>query len=107
MPKGAFRFSTFELDLDAGELYKRGVRIALQEQPLRVLRTLLERAGEVVTREELHKQFWPDGTFVDFDRGLNTAVNRLREYWATPLATLVSSKLFRDEVTDSSGKCGI
>jgi Tol biopolymer transport system component/DNA-binding winged helix-turn-helix (wHTH) protein len=79
MSNPAFQFGAFELDVEAGELYKRGVRIALQEQPFRLLRILLERAGEIVTRDELRRQLWPDGTFVDFDRGLNTAINRLRE----------------------------
>jgi Tol biopolymer transport system component/DNA-binding winged helix-turn-helix (wHTH) protein len=74
-----YRFSTFEVDLEAGELYKRGVRVAVQDQPFRILRILLERAGQVVTREELRDQLWADGTFVDFDRGLNTAINKLRE----------------------------
>ena len=73
------RFGAFELDARAGELSKHGIRLRLQDQPFRVLRVLLEHAGEVVTREELQQQIWPADTFVDFDRGLNNAVKRLRE----------------------------
>jgi Tol biopolymer transport system component/DNA-binding winged helix-turn-helix (wHTH) protein len=73
------RFDVFEVDLRAGELRKEGRRIKLQEQPFRVLSLLLERSGEVVTREELRQKLWPADTFVDFDHGLNSAVARLRE----------------------------
>jgi len=72
-------FGVFELDLAAGELRKRGVRIRLQQQPVQVLAMLLEHAGQVVSREELQKALWPADTFVDFDHGLNSAMNRLRE----------------------------
>src|SRR5271170_4542060 len=73
------RFSVFELDLRAGELRKRGLKIRLQEQPFRVLATLVEHAGEVVTREELQKKLWPADAFVDFDHGLNKAINKIRD----------------------------
>jgi Tol biopolymer transport system component/DNA-binding winged helix-turn-helix (wHTH) protein len=73
------RFGAFEVDLSAGELRKHGLRQRLQEQPFLVLAALLEHPGEVVTREELVRRLWPDGTFVDFDRGLNAAVTRLRQ----------------------------
>src|SRR5438034_7913036 len=73
------RFGTFEVDVRAGELRKQGVRIKLQEQPFHVLAVLLQRPGEVVTREELRNQNWPADTFVDFDNSLNTAINKLRE----------------------------
>src|SRR5438034_2081812 len=73
------RFGTFEVDLRAGELRKQGVRIKLQEQPFRVLTLLLQRPGEVVTREELRSSTWPADTFVDFDSSLNTSINKLRE----------------------------
>jgi TolB-like protein/DNA-binding winged helix-turn-helix (wHTH) protein len=76
---GAVRFGVFEVDLRACELRKQGVRIRLQDQPYQVLRILLERPGEVVTREELRQRIWPADTFVDFDHGLNNAVKRLRE----------------------------
>ena len=74
-----YRFGVFEVNPAAGELRKSGVRIRLQEQPFQVLLSLLERAGGVVTREELRQKLWPADTFVDFDHSLNTAVNKLRE----------------------------
>ena len=73
------RFGSFELDLATGELRKGGVRIKLQEQPFQVLKALLERPGEVVTREELRERLWPGDTFVEFDDGLNTAVRKIRQ----------------------------
>ena len=73
------QFGTFEVDLRAGELRKQGVRIKVQEQPFHVLNVLLQRPGEVVTREELRAQLWQSDTFVDFDNGLNTSINKLRE----------------------------
>lgn len=73
------RFAVFEVDLAAGELRRNGNRIRLQEQPFQILVSLLERPGEVVTREELRQKLWPADTFVDFDHSLNTAVNKLRE----------------------------
>jgi eukaryotic-like serine/threonine-protein kinase len=78
-PLVILRFGTFEVDLRSGELRKQGVRIKLQEQPFHVLTVLLQRPGEVVTREELRSQNWPADTFVDFDNSLNTAINKLRE----------------------------
>jgi eukaryotic-like serine/threonine-protein kinase len=76
---GLLRFGTFEVDVRAGELRKQGVRVKLQKQPFQVFTVLLQRPGEVVTREELREQIWPEDTFVDFDNGLNTAINKLRE----------------------------
>jgi TolB-like protein/Flp pilus assembly protein TadD len=73
------RFGTFELDVRAGELRKQGARIRLQEQPLRILEMLLAHPGQLVTREELRDRLWPSDTFVDFDHGLNKAINKLRE----------------------------
>src|SRR5713226_1061861 len=73
------RFGVFEVDVRAGELRKQGVRTKLQEQPFHVLTVLLQRPGEVVTREELRSQNWSADTFVDFDNSLNTAINKLRE----------------------------
>jgi cholera toxin transcriptional activator len=73
------RFGVFELNLDASELRKNGAKLRLQEQPFQVLVLLLERAGDVVTREDLRQKLWPSDTFVDFDHSLNTAVNKLRE----------------------------
>src|SRR5213078_2056502 len=73
------RFGVFEVDVRSGELRKQGAQIKLQEQPFHVLIVLLQRPGEVVTREELRNQNWPADTFVDFDNSLNTAINKLRE----------------------------
>src|SRR5713101_4112923 len=73
------RFAVFEVDLAAGELRKNGAKLRLQEQPFQVLALLLERPGEVITREDLRQKLWPADTFVDFDHSLNTAVNKLRE----------------------------
>src|ERR1700752_3263465 len=77
--RGRLRFGVFELDLRAGELRKHGLRVRLQEQPLQVLAMLLEHPGEVVGREELQKKLWAADTFVDFDHGLNKAINKIRE----------------------------
>ena len=72
------RFGGFEADLQTGELRKDGVKLKFGGQPFQVLAILLERPGEVVTREELQKRLWPD-TFVDVERNLNTAINKIRE----------------------------
>ncbi len=72
------RFGPFEVDLESGQLRKGGVKVRLQEQPFRVLSVLIERPGEVVTRDELRERLWSDDTFVEFEQGLNAAVNRLR-----------------------------
>jgi len=72
------RFHTFEVHLRAGELYRAGHKIRLQDQPFRVLAMLLEHPGEVVAREDLQKRLWPADTFVDFDHSLNTAIKKLR-----------------------------
>jgi len=73
------RFDVYELDLRAGELRKRGVKLRLQGQPLQLLAILLESAGNLVTREELSSQLWPADTFVDFDHSLHNAIGRIRE----------------------------
>ena len=78
-PKKLFRFGVFEADARSGELRKSGVRLRLQEQPFQILLLLLERSGEVIGREELRQRLWPADTFVDFDHGLNTVINKLRE----------------------------
>lgn len=74
-----YRFGLFEVDRSAGELRKNGTRIKLQDQPLQVLITLLERPQEVVAREDLRQRLWPSDTFVDFDHSLNTAIAKLRD----------------------------
>jgi cholera toxin transcriptional activator len=74
-----YRFGVFEADSTTGELRRQGLRIRLHSQPLQLLFLLLERPGELLTREEISKQLWPDGTFVDYEHGVNSAVNRIRE----------------------------
>jgi TolB-like protein/DNA-binding winged helix-turn-helix (wHTH) protein/lipoprotein NlpI len=73
------RFGQFEFDLRTAEIYKEGKRIKLQEQPCQVLALLIERPGELISREELRKKLWPNDTFVDFDHGVNIAINKLRD----------------------------
>jgi len=73
------RFGIFQADLRTGELHKKGLKIKLQEQPFQILAVLLEHAGDVVTRDELRRRLWPEDTFVDFDQGLNKAINKIRE----------------------------
>jgi TolB-like protein/DNA-binding winged helix-turn-helix (wHTH) protein/Flp pilus assembly protein TadD len=73
------RFQQFEMNLRTGEIYKEGKRLKLQEQPSQVLALLVEHRGEVVTREELRKKLWPNDAFVDFDHGVNIAINKLRD----------------------------
>ncbi len=73
------RFGVFEVDLRAGELRKSGVKIKLQQQPFQILTLLLQHPGEIVTREELSRELWPDDTFVDFDHSLNASIARLRD----------------------------
>ena len=74
-----YRFGVFEADASTGELRKQGLRVKVNVQPFQVLLILLARPGELVTREEISKQLWPDGTFVDYEHGVNSAVNRIRE----------------------------
>src|SRR6266567_7242379 len=73
------RFGVFELDVRAGELRKQGLRLSIQGRPLQALAALLEKPGNVVTREELRNRIWPADTFVDFDHNLHNAIARLRE----------------------------
>jgi len=73
------RFGAFEVDLRSAELRKHGLKLKIQEQPFQVLAMLLEHPGQIVTREDLHKKLWPADTFVDFEHGLNAAINKLRE----------------------------
>src|SRR5262245_28982591 len=78
MSQGQLRFERFELDLTTGELHKGGTRVQLQEQPTRLLAFLANRAGELVTREEIHRELWKDGEFVEFEHGVNTAIHKIR-----------------------------
>ena len=77
-------FGVFEADLRSGELRKHGLKVKIQEQPFRVLAMLLEQPGQIVTREELRKKLWPTDTFVDFEHGLNAAINKLRAALGDP-----------------------
>src|SRR5215475_14537343 len=72
------RFGTYEVDPHAGELRKSGIRIKVQQQPLKLLELLLEQPGEVITREELRARIWPEESFGDFDQAVNVAVAKLR-----------------------------
>jgi cholera toxin transcriptional activator len=78
-PVRRYRFGVFEADTATGELRRQGIRVRLNAQPFQVLSLLLERPGELLTREEISRELWPDGTFVDYDHGVNSAVNRIRE----------------------------
>src|ERR1022692_2062213 len=78
-PARRYRFGAFEADPGTGELRRQGMRIKLNAQPFQVLFMLLERPGELLTREEISRELWPDGTFVDYEHGVNSAVNRIRE----------------------------
>jgi len=79
IPVRRYRFGVFEADLATGELRRQGVRIKLNAQPFQVLCLLLGRPGELLTREEISRELWPDGTFVDYEHGVNAAINRIRE----------------------------
>jgi DNA-binding winged helix-turn-helix (wHTH) protein len=74
-----YRFGVFEADTATGELRRQGLRVKLHSQPLQLLFLLLERPGELLSREEICRELWPDGTFVDYEHGVNSAVNRIRE----------------------------
>ncbi len=78
-PARRYRFGVFEADAATGELRRQGTRIKLNAQPFQVLLLLIERAGQLLTREEISRELWPDGTFVDYEHGVNSAVNRIRE----------------------------
>lgn len=78
-PARRYRFGVFEADSTTGELRRKGIRIKLHAQPFQLLFLLLERPGETLTREEICRELWPDGTFVDYEHGVNSAINRLRE----------------------------
>ncbi len=78
-PARRYRFGVFEADASTGELRRQGVRVKLNAQPFQVLCLLLERPGDLLTRDEICKLLWPDGTFVDYEHGVNSAVNRIRE----------------------------
>jgi cholera toxin transcriptional activator len=78
-PVQRYRFGAFELDPATGELRRNGLRVRLHTQPFQLLILLLESRGEMLTREDISGKLWPDGTFVDYEHGVNSAINRLRE----------------------------
>jgi len=78
-PARHYRFGVFDADTATGELRKKGLRVKLNAQPFQMLCMLLERPGELLTREEICRELWPEGTFVDYEHGVNSAVNRIRE----------------------------
>src|SRR5262249_54429053 len=78
-PFGSYHFGPFHVDAPAGQLRKRGSKIRLAGQPLEILVMLLERPGQVITREEIQQRLWPEQTFVDFENSLNKAINKLRQ----------------------------
>jgi DNA-binding winged helix-turn-helix (wHTH) protein len=77
--KSTHRFAVFDFYAATGELWKRGIRLKCQQQPRQILGILLERAGEVVTREDLQHTIWPGDVYVDFDTAINSAIRKLRE----------------------------
>jgi len=77
-PQFALRFGLYEVDLLQGVISRQGVRLKLQDQPFRILALLLQRPGEIITREELRQSLWPEGTHVNFDGSLNAALKKLR-----------------------------
>ncbi len=78
-PSGVVRFGVFEADLRSGELRKGGIKIKIQELPFQALKLLLSRPNDVLSREDIRQVLWPDGVYVDFDRGVISAINRLRD----------------------------
>ncbi len=78
-PAPRYRFGVFEVDAATGELRRQGLRLKLNTQPFQVLLMLLDRPGQLLTREEISRELWPDGTFVDYEHGVNSAINRIRE----------------------------
>jgi len=93
------RFGVFEVDPASGEVRKAGIRLRLQEQPFQTLLLLIERSGEVVSREELRQKLWPADTFVDFDHSLNTiSINSVRS-WVTPHRARALSRLWQSVAT--------
>lgn len=78
-PARRYRFGVFEADAATGELRRQGIRVKLNAQPFQLLLLLLDQPGQLLTREQIARELWPDGTFVDYEHGLNSAINRIRE----------------------------
>jgi DNA-binding winged helix-turn-helix (wHTH) protein len=96
------RFGPFTLDPRSGELHQGAKRLKVPDQSIEILKALLERPSDLVTREELQRRLWPADTFVDFEHGLNAAVRRLRAHWGTRQTLRRSSRRFHGGVIDSS-----
>jgi DNA-binding response OmpR family regulator len=99
-PRRILGFGSFEVDLASGELRREGLKVKLQDQPLRLLVLLLESAGEVVTREELRDKLWPADTFVDLTTASTRRSGSCGKPWATRPRLPVTSRPLRGEVTD-------
>ena len=99
-PNSVVRFGTFEVSLLSGEVRKSGLRIRVQQQPMKLLEILLEHPGEVVTREELRSRVWPSESFGDFDQALNIAIGKLR----SALGDSAESPRFIETLPDSAGQ---
>ena len=98
------RFGAFEVDLEGRRLLKRGMPITLREQSFQVLAALMERPGEIVTRDELRRRLWPSDTFVDFEVALNSAVSRLRDALGDSANSPALSKPSRNVAIDLSSR---
>lgn len=86
-PSRRYRFGVYEADASTGELRRQGIRVKLNAQPFQVLLLLLDHPGELLTREQIAHALWPEGTFVDYEHGVNSAINRLREALRDPAAS--------------------
>ena len=95
------RFGAFTLDVRSGELHRGPTRLKVPDQSIEILKTLVERPGELVTRDELRQRLWPKDTFVDFDHGLNAAMRRLRDALETRPTRRSSSRHCRGAAIDS------
>jgi hypothetical protein len=104
-PPAALRFRDVDVDVRAGTLHRNGQRITLSDQPLHVLTALLERPGELVTRDELRRRLWPADTYVDFEHGLNAAVKRLRDALGDPAEAPVFIETCTPARLSLSGSC--
>ena len=99
------RFGTYEVSLQSGELRKAGVKIKVQQQPMKLLEILLERPGEVVTREELRGRVWADESFGDFDQAVNIAIGKLRSALGDSAENRDISRLFQNVAIASLRRC--
>jgi hypothetical protein len=100
-PARFVRFGTFQLDVVAGELRRNGAKVRVPDQSVKVLAMLVQAAGEVVTRDELHQRLWPNGTIVEFDNSINLPFGDCARRWRMPPTRRDTSKQFRGADTDS------